>query len=70
MAKWKLKFERCKGCALCVGACPKKILTMQDKRLNKSGYYTADCIDSDTCNECALCAVICPDCAIEIGGGA
>ena len=65
--KFKLDFERCKGCALCVDACPKGIVVMQSERLNKSGYYTAAIKDDDACTECALCAVMCPDCAIEIG---
>jgi 2-oxoglutarate ferredoxin oxidoreductase subunit delta len=64
--KFNLNFERCKGCGLCVDACPKKIVTMQSERLNKCGYYTAECKDDSTCTSCALCAVMCPDCAIEI----
>ncbi|MDR0196983.1 MAG: 4Fe-4S binding protein [Oscillospiraceae bacterium] len=64
--KWVLNFERCKGCALCTGACPKKILVIQEERINANGYYTARCVDADACVGCALCAVMCPDCAIEI----
>lgn len=66
--KFKLNFERCKGCSLCVNACPKGIVAMQSERLNKSGYYTVECKDDNACTSCALCAVICPDCAIEIVG--
>ena len=66
--KFKLDFDRCKGCALCVSACPKGIVAMQSKRLNKSGYYTVECTDDSACTSCALCAVMCPDCAIEIAG--
>ncbi|MCL1903471.1 MAG: 4Fe-4S binding protein [Oscillospiraceae bacterium] len=64
--KFNLDFERCKGCTLCVNACPKKIIEMQSERLNKSGYYTAECTDQNACTGCALCAVMCPDCAIAI----
>ena len=64
--KFKLDFERCKGCSLCVGACPRGIVAMQTERLNKSGYYTVECTDDGVCTGCALCAVMCPDCAIEI----
>jgi len=67
MAKWHLDFDRCKGCALCTSVCPKKIVVMQEERINKNGYYTSECIDTSACTECALCAVMCPDCAIEIG---
>jgi len=66
MAKWNLEFDRCKGCALCVSNCPKKIIVMQEERINKNGYYTSECIDQDACISCALCAVMCPDCAIAI----
>ena len=65
--KFKLDFERCKGCTLCIAACPKNILEMQSERLNKSGYYTVSIKDDDACIECAICATMCPDCAIEIG---
>ncbi|MCL2070704.1 MAG: 4Fe-4S dicluster domain-containing protein [Oscillospiraceae bacterium] len=64
--KFNLNFERCKGCTLCINVCPKGIIEMQSERLNKSGYFTAECKDQDACLSCALCAVICPDCAIEI----
>ena len=64
--KFKLNFERCKGCSLCIDACPKGILKMQSEKLNKSGYYTIECTDQDACTSCTLCAVMCPDCAIEI----
>ncbi|MCL2633153.1 MAG: 4Fe-4S dicluster domain-containing protein [Oscillospiraceae bacterium] len=64
--KWNLEFERCKGCALCTTVCPKKIVIMQDKKLNKSGYYTSEITDMNACTSCALCAVMCPDCAIII----
>jgi 2-oxoglutarate ferredoxin oxidoreductase subunit delta len=66
--KFKLDFERCKGCSLCVDACPKGIVKMQSERLNKCGYYTVEITDESACTSCALCAVMCPDCAIEIAG--
>ncbi|MCL1831319.1 MAG: 4Fe-4S binding protein [Oscillospiraceae bacterium] len=64
--KFKLDFERCKGCEVCASACPKKILQMQHERINKSGYNTIACIDESACTGCALCATMCPDCAIII----
>jgi len=64
--KFNLKFERCKGCSLCVDTCPKGIIKMQNERLNKCGYYTVEVKDDSACTACALCAMMCPDCAIEI----
>ncbi|MCL2693904.1 MAG: 4Fe-4S binding protein [Oscillospiraceae bacterium] len=64
--KFKVDFDRCKGCSLCTTACPKKIIVMQNEKLNKEGFITAVCTDRSACTACALCAIMCPDCAIEI----
>lgn len=58
--------ERCKGCGLCVTACPKKIVELQKEKRNKKGYFYAVCINQDACISCAMCATMCPDCAITI----
>ena len=68
MAKVVFNEDKCKGCMLCVSACPKKIVSIQQDKMNKNGYFTAMCIDDDACIGCALCAVMCPDCAITVGG--
>ena len=31
--------ERCKGCALCVVACPLHIIALTTKQVNKKGMY-------------------------------
>lgn len=58
--------ERCKGCALCTGVCPKGIIEINRQNRNKKGYHTAFCTDNAKCISCAMCAVICPDCAIKV----
>lgn len=55
----------CKGCGLCVEACPKKILALSP-RVNATGYNVAECVDESKCISCAFCATMCPDCVIEI----
>ncbi len=65
-SKMQVLFERCKGCGLCVNACPKNIVTLQKEKRNEKGYFTAVCTDQSACIACAMCAMMCPDCAIEI----
>jgi len=66
MSKMNVLADRCKGCGLCVTACPKKIVQINKENRNKKGYYYAVCTSQDDCISCAMCAVICPDCAIVI----
>ncbi|MFC2078540.1 ferredoxin family protein [Candidatus Bipolaricaulota bacterium] len=57
--------ERCKGCGLCIAACPKKVLAFSGQ-LNKSGYDVAFMANPDDCIGCAFCAMTCPDIVIEV----
>ena len=58
--------ERCKGCLLCVGVCPKGIIR-QSARLNRLGYRVAEPGEhAEQCVGCAGCAVMCPDIAIRV----
>jgi 2-oxoglutarate ferredoxin oxidoreductase subunit delta len=57
--------ERCKGCALCVGACPESILELAET-FNKQGHHYAVCVSPERCTACMSCAIVCPDMAIEI----
>lgn len=58
--------ERCKGCGLCVRACPKKIMQLSKTKLNAKGYHPAEIIDMAACIACAACARTCPDVVIQI----
>ena len=40
MAKMTVITERCKGCGLCAGACPKKIVELQKAKRNKKVIST------------------------------
>ena len=57
--------ERCKGCGLCIAACPQDVLAFSGN-LNKSGYDVAHMENPDACIGCAFCAMTCPDVAIEV----
>lgn len=66
MSRAVFKEELCKGCGLCVAACPKKILHLANDRINHKGYHPATCLKTETCTGCAICARTCPDVAIEV----
>jgi 2-oxoglutarate ferredoxin oxidoreductase subunit delta len=57
--------ERCKGCELCVPACPEDILIMS-RRANSKGWNVVDTQAMEKCIACNLCALICPDRAIDV----
>lgn len=65
MAKVTFNENLCKGCGLCVTACPKKIVALKDD-LNAKGYHPATVVSPDDCIGCAFCATICPDCVITV----
>lgn len=66
MAKVTFNEDLCKGCSLCVGACPKGIIKLAEARLNVKGHHPAEIINQDACIACAFCATMCPDCVITV----
>ncbi len=66
MNKVTFNTERCKGCGLCIEACPKKILEIAKDVLNQKGYHPARMTDQEKCIACAMCAMMCPDCVIKV----
>lgn len=66
MPKVIIDIDRCKGCGLCADACPKQILILDSKKINKKGYHPSSCIDMDSCIGCAFCATMCPDVCITV----
>lgn len=64
MAKLKLieiviNLDWCKGCGICVGFCPTKVL-----ELDRKGKSTA--VRAEDCICCKMCELRCPDLAIEV----
>ncbi len=66
MAKVTVYENICKGCGLCVYACPKKIMALSKDKINIKGYHPATLIDEDKCIGCKSCALMCPDVAIVV----
>ena len=65
MAKLTIARETCKGCGLCIDACPKKILALS-KEINVRGYHPASVTEQEKCIGCAFCARMCPDAVITV----
>ena len=65
MGKIIVNRERCKACALCTIACPKKLIPFSQEA-NSQGFYPAELSLEAECTGCALCAEACPDVAIEV----
>jgi len=61
----RINSEKCKGCVLCVGVCPHKVLVLS-KNVNKRGWQYVEAAHTEKCTACGLCVMMCPDCAIEI----
>ena len=55
----------CKGCELCVDACPKDVLALDGDHLTPKGYHPVYLI-KDGCTGCAICAVVCPEAALTV----
>jgi len=51
--------EECKGCGLCVTACPPEVMRLSE-RLNGHGYHPADYLGSG-CTGCGICFFACPE---------
>ena len=56
--------ETCKGCELCIGACPQESIALS-KEINSIGYHYAVLI-KDNCTGCINCALVCPDAVITV----
>jgi NAD-dependent dihydropyrimidine dehydrogenase PreA subunit len=55
----KIDDEECKGCGLCIEACPPKVIVLGD-RLNHYGYRTAVYTGAG-CTGCGICFMACPE---------
>jgi 2-oxoglutarate ferredoxin oxidoreductase subunit delta len=55
----------CKGCELCVYACPQDVLGLDLDHLTAKGYHPVYLI-AEGCTGCAICAVVCPEAALNV----
>lgn len=55
--------ETCKGCELCVTACPPRVLSMGPD-VNRAGFHVP--VLAPGCTGCAACLFVCPDFCFEV----
>jgi NAD-dependent dihydropyrimidine dehydrogenase PreA subunit len=55
----RIDTDECKGCGLCVEACPPKVIHLSDE-LNHYGYPTATYVGAG-CTGCGICFLACPE---------
>lgn len=57
--------DRCKGCNLCVVACPLKVLALSTG-VNIKGYRYAEMVVPENCIGCGSCGLVCPDAVLSV----
>ncbi len=57
--KIEIDANECKGCGLCIEACPPKVIGMSE-RLNHYGYRSALYAGAG-CTGCGICFMACPE---------
>ncbi|MGW8249295.1 MAG: 4Fe-4S dicluster domain-containing protein [Anaerolineales bacterium] len=55
----------CKGCDLCVNACPQTVLALDLDHPTPKGYHPVHIIE-EGCTGCAICALVCPEAALTV----
>lgn len=58
-----IEVQRCKGCELCIPACPPGVLRMSEDR-NEIGFQYPELLPG--CTGCSACLQVCPDFCFEV----
>lgn len=61
----EISLDTCKGCDLCIDACPHGVIEIGDY-VNKKGYLAAEAKHLENCTGCTFCALMCPDSCITV----
>jgi len=57
--------EKCKGCEVCIPACPSHVIDLAHE-VNGKGYHYAYMANPEACTGCVNCAIVCPDGVITV----
>jgi 2-oxoglutarate ferredoxin oxidoreductase subunit delta len=57
--------KRCKGCTICVSACPHESLEITES-FNQVGYFYPRFKADAKCTGCGACVKLCPDFAVTV----
>lgn len=59
MPRIEIDANHCKGCELCIDACPQGVIYIS-KEINRAGYHPA-AYKGEGCTGCAICYYTCPE---------
>ncbi len=57
--------QKCKGCGICVAACPRDVLKLA-KEVNSKGYHYSYMEKPEACTGCSNCGIVCPDGVLSV----
>ncbi|HSR13829.1 MAG TPA: 4Fe-4S dicluster domain-containing protein [Thermodesulfobacteriota bacterium] len=60
-----LNLKWCKGCSICVDACPKKVFE-KSGRISEKGFPVILVAHPELCTGCLQCEMLCPDLALNV----
>ena len=63
--KIEINTQQCKGCGLCIPACPNECIRLSTQA-DLRGICVAVFNDQQGCTGCTYCAILCPDVAINV----
>lgn len=55
----------CKGCEICINACPKGVFALSDER-HSYGTLLPYVAEEEKCIGCKICELMCPDGCINV----